>query len=250
MRNTTDPSLLYLLSFLDRVNIGAAKLNTLEKDLNLTGNQYNIASLVFFVSYVAFEVPSNMVLKKLRPSIYIPCTMVVWAIFQIFMGLVRNYGQLVALRFCLGLAEAGLFPGLNFYLTGWYRREELGKRVSFFFAGAVLAGAFGGILGYGFSQMDGVGGKAGWTWIFIMEGILTLIAGVASFWMIFDWPDRARFLSPLEREMVLLRLKQDTGLGTVGRFSWRVAGGALKDWKTYAFSLCYVGAAQCIYSQS
>lgn len=239
-----------MLSFLDRVNIGAAKLNTLEKDLNLTGNMYNIASLVFFVSYVAFEVPSNMVLKKLRPSIYIPATMVVWALFQIFMGIVKNYGQLVALRFCLGMAEAGLFPGLNFYLTGWYRREELNKRVSFFFAGAVLAGAFGGILGYGFSKMDGIGGLAGWSWIFIMEGILTFIAGVASFVMIHDWPDRARFLTPLEREFVLLRLKQDTGLGTSGNFSWKVTFSALKDWKTLAFSLCYVGAAECIYSQS
>ncbi|BEJ17499.1 hypothetical protein CspHIS471_0609000 [Cutaneotrichosporon sp. HIS471] len=243
-------TLLYLLSFLDRINIGAAKLNTIEKDLNLTGNMYNIASLVFFVSYVVFEIPSNLVLKKLRPSIYIPVTMVVWALFQIFMGLVTNFGQLVALRFCLGMAEAGLFPGLNFYLTGWYRRGELNKRVSFFFAGAVLAGAFGGALGYGFTKMDGIGGKAGWSWIFIMEGLLTLVAGVGSFWMIHDWPDRARFLTPIEREFVLLRLRQDTGLGTSGNFSWGVALSALKDWKTLCFSLAYVGAAQCIYSQS
>lgn len=86
------------MSFLDRVNVGAAKLFGLEADLNLVGNQYNIASLIFFVSYVAFEVPSNLVLKKLRPSIFIPCTMIVWAIFQIFMGIVTNYGQLLALR--------------------------------------------------------------------------------------------------------------------------------------------------------
>jgi len=122
---------------------------------------------VFFVSYVAFEVPSNLVLKRLRPSIYIPGTMVAWALFQIFMGLVKNYGQLLALRFCLGIFEAGLFPGLNFYLNGWYRRDELSKRTAIFFAGAVLAGAFGGIFGYALGKMDGIGGKAGWSWIFV-----------------------------------------------------------------------------------
>lgn len=87
------------------------------------------------VPYVFFEVPSNLILKKFRPSRYIPITMVLWSIVQIFMGLITNYSQLLALRFLLGLFEAGLFPGLNFYLTGWYRRAELMKRVAFFFAG-------------------------------------------------------------------------------------------------------------------
>jgi MFS family permease len=89
------------------------------------------------------------------------------------VGVVTTYGQLLALRFCLGMFESGLFPGLNFFLTGWYKREELNRRVSIFFAGAVLAGAFGGIFGYAWSRMDGVGGKQGWSWIFIMEGLLS-----------------------------------------------------------------------------
>jgi MFS family permease len=93
--------------------------------------------------------------------------MICWGIFQIFMGLVTNYHQLLALRFCLGLFEAGLFPGLNFYLNGWYRRDELSARTAIFFAGAVLAGAFGGIFGYALGEMKGIGGKNGWCWIFV-----------------------------------------------------------------------------------
>lgn len=88
------------------------------------------------------------------------------------MGLVKNYPQLIALRFCLGIFESGLFPGLNFYLNGWYKRDELNKRTAVFFGGAVLAGAFGGILGYGLGHMNGIGGRPGWAWIFIIEGLL------------------------------------------------------------------------------
>ncbi|WOO84993.1 putative transporterc [Vanrija pseudolonga] len=225
-------TILYLMSFLDRVNIGTAKL------------------WIFFVSYVAFEIPSNLVLKKLRPSRYIPATVIIWSLFQIFMGLVTNYGQLVALRFCLGAAEAGLFPGLNFYLNGWYRREELAKRTSIFFGGAVLAGAFGGIFGWALGHMEGIGGKAGWAWIFIIEGLITFVCGVLSFWLIYDWPDRARFLTDMEREVVHYRLKADSGLGTQGKFSWKTIRRGFTDWKTWVFMLNYLGPAQCIYSQS
>ncbi|OCF37720.1 hypothetical protein I317_04076 [Kwoniella heveanensis CBS 569] len=241
-------TLLYLLSFIDRVNVGAAKLVGLTTELHLSSLQYSNASMIFFVSYVAFEVPSNLVLKKLRPSRWIPFTMICWAIFQTCMGLVTTYGQLLALRFCLGLFESGLFPGLNFYLTGWYKRDEINRRCAFFFGGAVLAGAFGGIFGYALSKMNGVGGKQGWAWIFIIEGLITLVAGVLSFWMIHDWPDTAKFLTPLEREMVLVRLKQEQGLASEGKFTWRVIKKALVDWKTYCFMLMYIGAAEPLYS--
>jgi MFS family permease len=174
--------------------------------------------------------------------------MVCWSLFQISMGFVTTYGQLLAIRFCLGLFESGLFPGLNFFLTGWYRRDELNKRAAIFFAGAVLAGAFGGIFGYAWSRMAGLGGREGWSWIFIMEGILTFIVAVASFWMIHDWPDQAKFLTPLERELVLVRLKQEQGLAGEGHLSWSIVKKALKDWKVYCLMLMYLGAAEPLYS--
>ncbi|EIW68677.1 hypothetical protein TREMEDRAFT_44495 [Tremella mesenterica DSM 1558] len=258
-------TLLYLMSFLDRVNIGTAKLTGLTAQLKLTSLQYSNASMIFFVSYVAFEVPGNLVLKRFRPSRWIPFTMICWSIFQIFMGLVTNYGQLLALRFCLGLFESSLFPSLNMLLSYvlssdsvasadlgrfYYRRDEINRRCAIFFAGAVLAGAFGGIFGYAWSRMNGVGGKEGWTWIFIFEGILTLIVAILSFWFIHDWPEQARFLTPLEKELLLVRMKQDQGLAGEGTFSKKVVFAALKDYKTYVLMLMYIGAAEPLYSGS
>lgn len=95
--------------------------------------------------------------------------------------------------------------------------------------------------------MNGVGGQAGWRWIFIMEGIITLLVAIASFWMVHDWPDKARFLTPLEREMVVIRLRQEQGLAAEGKFSWRVLRTALKDWKVYVLMLMYIGAAEPLY---
>jgi MFS family permease len=163
------------------------------------------------------------------------------------VGLVTNYGQLLALRFCLGLFESGLFPGLNFFLTGWYKREELNRRVSIFFAGAVLAGAFGGIFGYAWSRMDGIGGKEGWAWIFIGEGLITFVIAVLSFWMVHDWPEQAKFLTPLEREFVQLRLKADQGLAGEGTLNRRIVKKALLDPKTCILMLMYIGAAEPLY---
>ncbi|KAJ9103578.1 hypothetical protein QFC20_004734 [Naganishia adeliensis] len=244
-------TVLFTLSFLDRTNVGTAKLAGLTKDLHMTQYEFNIASTIFFVSYVAGEIPSNLVLKKFRPSRWIPAIVILWAIVQICMGLVKTYGQLLALRFLLGLFECGLFPGISFFLSGWYKRKEASKRISVFFGGAVMAGAFGGILGYGLSKMNGVGGKAGWSWIFIIEGLLTLVAGFASPWLVQDWPDqKTKFLTPLEKQMVLERLKADTGLASQGTFNMRVVKRAICDWKTWLFMFAYIGVAMPIYSQS
>lgn len=241
-------TLLYLISFLDRVNVGAARLVGLMEDLKLTSLMFSNISTIFFVSYVVFEVPSNLVLKKFRPSRWIPFTMIIWAIFQTFMGLVKTYEQLLALRFCLGIFEAGLFPGLNLYLTAWYRREEINKRVAVFFAGAVLAGAFGGIFGYALGQMAGIGGLNGWCWIFIIEGLLTLVIGIASIWMVHDFPQQAKLLTPLEREFILSRLQREQGLAQEGTLNKRIVLKAFKDWKMYAMMLAYLGAGEALYS--
>ena len=100
------------------------------------------------------------------------------------MGLVHDYGGLLTVRWFLGITEAGLFPGVNYYLSCWYKRSEFGIRAAIFFSAAALAGSFGGLLASAIAQMDGIGGKPGWAWIFILEGLATLIIAVASFWMV------------------------------------------------------------------
>lgn len=105
--------------------------------------------------------------------------MLAWGITMTFMGLVTSYKGLLICRMALGLAEGGLFPGVNFYITMWYRRHECGLRMAIFFSAATLAGAFGGLLARGISEMKGVGGKPGWAWIFILEGLVTVLVGKA-----------------------------------------------------------------------
>lgn len=197
---------------------------------------------VFFITYSLFEPATNVLLKVLRPRVFITITIILWGIAMITMGLCHNYAGMVTARLFLGLFEAGLFPGVNFYLSSWYLRREFGIRAAIFFSAAALAGSFGGLLAAGIKQMDGVGGKAGWAWIFILEGLATILVGLACWWMVQDFPDEARFLTPAEKEVVLHRLARDKqGSSRHEDFSMKFLWASLKDWKTYAFAIIYMG---------
>jgi MFS family permease len=160
----------YLLCFLDRVNIGNARLYGLEADLGLTGSQYQTAVSLLFVTYVLVEVPSNLVLKKFTPSRWISIITVTWGIISTLTGIVQNFAGLVVCRLLMGLVEGGLFPGLTVYLTLFYTKKEIALRIAYLFVSSALAGACGGLLAYGIGFMDGIASMGGWRWIFIMEG--------------------------------------------------------------------------------
>ncbi|CAI6341679.1 unnamed protein product [Periconia digitata] len=244
-------SFLYLISFLDRTNIGNAKVDGLQEDLGLSDSQYNATLTIFFVSYALFEPLTNILLKKLRPSIFLPIIMVWWGICMTCMGLVHNFQGLMASRWWLGVAEAGLFPGVNYYLSCWYRRSELGIRAAIFFSAAALAGSFGGLLAAGIAQMGGVGGKPGWAWIFILEGLATILVGIASYWMVHDFPDEAKFLTPDDRARVLRRLRADNQASASHEdFKMVYFWASVKDWKTWAFAIIYMGADGALYAFS
>ncbi|PLB41584.1 allantoate permease family MFS transporter [Aspergillus candidus] len=244
-------SLLYLISFLDRTNIGNAKLANLQEDLNMSDNQYNNALTIFFVSYSVFEPLTNVLLKRMRPSVFIPIIMVLWGISMACMGLVHNYGGLMTVRWFLGLTEAGLFPGIGYFLSCWYKRSEFGVRMAIFFSAAALAGSFGGLLAAAIAKMDKVGGKAGWSWIFIIEGLATIVVGIASFWMVYDFPDEAKFLSDADRKRVLRRLAEDQQASAEHeQFKMSYFWASLKDWKTYTGAVIYMGADGCLYAFS
>lgn len=195
-------TILYLLSFLDRGNIGNAKIEGLAEDLNLEGNQYNLCLTIFFIFYAAMEIPSNMILKRWKPNIFVPLTVVLFGAVAACMGTVNNYSQLMATRALLGVFEAALFPGISYILSMYYKKTELLVRQAVFFSAGSIAGAFSGLLAAGISQMDGVGGYEGWRWIFILEGIFTFLFGILSFWWFPRYPKNAAFLTEREREFV------------------------------------------------
>ncbi|KAL0954000.1 hypothetical protein HGRIS_005157 [Hohenbuehelia grisea] len=244
-------SFLYLLSFLDRTSIGNAKLYRLEQDLNMTDNQYLLTLTIFFFSYAVFEVPSNVFLKRLRPSLWLSLLMFLWGIMMTVQGLVHNYGGLLGMRWMLGLFEAGLFPGVNYYLSCWYKRSEFGLRAAIFFSAATVSGAFGGLLAAAISNMDGIAGKPAWAWIFILEGLATVLAGAASFWIIQDFPDTAKFLTEEERTVVIRRLQGDDQFSAAGeklkmKYIWK----SLADWKTWIGMMIYCGCDMPLYAFS
>ncbi|KAK2041010.1 major facilitator superfamily transporter [Colletotrichum somersetense] len=253
-------ALLYLLSFLDRGNIGNAKIEGLQEDLNITPDQYNLCLTVFFFTYAAFEVPSNLLLKKLRPSVWLPTIMVSWGVVMTLTGIVKNYHGLLVSRIFLGLTEAGLFPGVSYYLTMWYCRHEIQFRQALFFSAASIAGAFSGLLAFGIGKMDGVAGLEGWRWLFILEGILTVLVAFMAFFTLHDFPETAKFLSEEERAFVIHRLKYqgqvrakaDNHVQVVEAdgFKWRYVWDAFKDWQIWVNILVYWGIVCPLYGIS
>ncbi|GAC93479.1 transporter [Pseudozyma hubeiensis SY62] len=242
---------LYLLSFLDRAAIGNARLYGLEKELKLTSQQYGLALTVFFFPYALFEVPSNILLKRLRPSIWFPIITMLVGVCMLSQGLVKNYHGLLVARFFLGVTEAGLFPGASFLISGWYKRKEYGLRQSVFFSAATVSGAFGGLLSFAINKMNGTGGYSGWRWIFIIIGLVTFVAGVLSFWFCVDFPDTATFLSDSERRAVIYRLQQDQQFSAAGEgFKWTNVWKAFADWKLWAGMGAYIGCDAPLYAFS
>ncbi|QDS71274.1 hypothetical protein FKW77_001003 [Venturia effusa] len=243
-------TLLFLMAFLDRTNIGNAKIQGLEKDLKMKGNDYNIALFVFFIPYILFEVPSNIIIKRVAPSAYLSAIMVGWGIATVGQGLVKNFGGLVAMRFLIGLFEAGFFPGCVYLISMYYKRYELQRRFNVFFSASIIAGAIGGLLAYGIAHMDGIRGYKAWRWIFIIEGLMTIAIGIVSFFFIADWPHQAKFLNKEERALLVTRLASDAGEANMSRLDKRSAKRIFSDWKVYCGVFMYFGVVNSGYATS
>jgi MFS family permease len=169
------------------------------------------------------------------------------------MGFVNNWPGLVACRFFLGLAEAGLFPGISFYLSCWYKRAELGFRIAIFFSAAAISGSFGGLLAAAIENMSGIGGRPGWAWIFIIEGLATVLFGLASYRFVYDFPsgEKTGFLSPKDKIRAIRRLVDDNQHTTYHEeFHTIYIRQALCDWKMWIGMLIYSGATMPLYAFS
>ncbi|KAK3689645.1 DNA-repair protein rad2 [Podospora appendiculata] len=232
---------LYVFSFLD----------SMEADLGLVGTQYQTAVSILFITYLAFEVPSNLVLKKFTPSRWIAFITVTWGIIATLTGLVNNYGSLLACRLLLGVVEAGLFPGLTVYLTFFYTKNELALRVGFLFVSAAIAGALGGLLAYGIGHMDGLAGFHGWRWIMIIEGLPTVCLGITSFFLLPNDAESAYFLNEREKKMMIVRHSRGYGMTTSAReFSKDDMKKAFGDWRVWVFCVAQFGADTMLYGFS
>ncbi|CEI61621.1 unnamed protein product [Fusarium venenatum] len=232
---------IYFLSFMDRTNIGNAKIQGMTETLNMTGNDYNMALFVFFIPYIIFEVPSNIIIKKISPSLWLASITTLWGISTVGMGLVHNVEGLIACRVLLGFFEAGIVPGCIYLISMYYKRYEVQWRMSIFFSASILAGAFSGLLAFAIAKMHDVGGLETWRWIFILEGLLTIVVGVVAKWWIPDWPETASFLNEEERGRLVVRLVVDSGDAKMDHLNKAAWKRILSDWKIYLGTLAYFG---------
>ncbi|KAG1302234.1 hypothetical protein G6F64_011105 [Rhizopus arrhizus] len=236
---------LYLLSYIDRSNIGNAKLDGLEKDLDLTKSQYQWSLSIFYFSYVLFDLPSNIIMRRWRPSFWLGILMFFWGTVATAMAASKNFASIASFRFLIGLFEAGkcldtrFFPGVIYFMSLWYTRQEYGCRISFFWSFSSLAGAFGGLIAYGISQISTSTLKT-WQWLFIIEGIPTIILALFTAWYLPNSPETAKFLSKEEREFAASRLVDDAGASHNHSWSWRQVISVFTDWKTYIYMAIYI----------
>lgn len=236
--------IMYLLSYLDRSNIGNAYTAGMGEDFNMTSQNYSIVLLVFFISYVLFEAPSNMVLTRVRPSVYLPALMFTWGGLSMCFAAAQSWQTIAGLRFLLGVLEASFAPGVLFLLSAWYKKHELGRRYCLYYSAVAISGIFGGLIAGGLLKtLDGAHGLRGWRWLFIIEGALTCGVSIFAFFTLPDYPSTTRWLTPREQVLASKRLTDDNLGDTQGQEKashTRALKMAFTDWRTWGFVLTYM----------
>ncbi|KAL4263474.1 MFS transporter superfamily protein [Pleurotus pulmonarius] len=224
-------TVFYLLSWLDRTNLGNARIAGLQTDLRLTNNQYSISLTMTLIPFLCSGLPVNLLMKIVGPNILLPTLLTLWGIVTTLQGTVHTFGGLLACRFFLGFFEGGMIPAITLYMSLFYPRAKLQQRLSIVYSAASLAGAFSGLLAAAILHMDGIGGKPGWAWIFILEGLFTVFFGLLSFFVIPRSAKHCTLLNAREREYVMDRLREDGALSqheSADHFAWGEIVQALK----------------------
>ena len=200
--------LLYIISFLDRINIGFAAL-TMNKELAITSKQFGLVAGIFFFGYFLFEIPSNLLLHKLGARIWIARILITWGILAMLTGLVNSVQQLYAVRFLLGLAEAGYFPGIALYLTYWFRQRDQAQAIALFLAGIPVTSILGApVSGFILDHVHWLS-MSSWRWLLILEGIPAVVGGVLTYFLLPSRPAEARFLSKEEKGWIEAELASE-----------------------------------------
>ncbi|KDP87893.1 MFS transporter [Cupriavidus sp. SK-3] len=233
---------LWILAWLDRVNIGFAKLQMLDA-LRFSEAVYGLGAGIFFLGYFLFEVPSNMLLQKIGAKKTVMRITIGWGVICMLQSLVTTPTQFYVLRFLLGAFEAGFYPGVILYLTYWYPSERRARAFGTFMSASAIAGVLGGpIAGWIMTSMAGVNGMHGWQWLFVLEGIPSVLAGVVAFFYMTDRPEQARWLNTEEKRVIREGLERDNlALGERGT-DWRTLFRNPKVWLLIAIFFCLLCA--------
>jgi len=239
--------IMYILNYIDRNNIAAAWIAGLERDLGFTSIEFQTSVSILFVGYLLMQIPSNLFLNKIgKPAIYLPTCMIIWGVISAATAAVKTPGGMYAVRFFLGFIEAAYFPGCLYYLSCWYTRKELGFRTAVLYSGALISGAFSGLIAAGVTYgMDGARGYGAWQWLFIIEGVVTIAIAFACYFVLPNFPRTTTWLTDQERDLAVWRLEEDIGeddwINSKEQTFWQGAKLAFSDIKTYVLIFCVFG---------
>ena len=249
---------IFLAAYLDRANVGNAASAGMTEDIGMSSSElgskhsfsprfamhsrhltdYHTSDAVtlFYVTYVAFEVPCSLVLKKFHPRRMIPALIFCWSVVLIGTGFMKNVGQLYASRLLLGVFESGLFPCLALYLSSWYKPREQALRISYLFVSAALSGSFGGLFAYALLKMDGIAGLEGWRWLFIIEGCASVLVAIIAYFVLADDFESASFLNEEDKSLMRIRAEINARYNGDQEFNWADVKRAVLDPKLYISS--------------
>lgn len=237
--------ILYLIAYIDRVNIGFAAI-TMKEDLGFTASILGFGAGIFFLGYFLFEVPSNIILHKVGARIWIARVMVTWGIIAGGMAFVESSTSFYVMRFLLGVAEAGFFPGIILYLSYWFPARNRAGVIALFMAAAPIATAIGSPISAALLEMHGIMGLAGWQWMFLIEAVPAVILGVVVFFYMTDRPEKAAWLKPDEREWLVKTMQaEDANKG--GQQQHSILRG-LANPRVLALALIYFGTSAGLYT--
>jgi len=232
--------LCYVFAFVDRVNVGFAKLQ-MQQDLGISDAVYGAAAGIFFIGYFFFEIPCNIALEKVGARYWLGPIIVVWGLVSASTMFVKSALGFYTVRFVLGVVESGFFPGVILYLTFWYTRRHRAKMVALFMTAIPLSGLIGGPISGGLlNKMSSVGGLRGWQWLFLLEGIPSIVAGFATLYFLPNGPKSAKWLSPEERTLVASQLEEEDAAKRAGHGRHSL-GDAFRSGRVWALCFVYFG---------
>lgn len=231
--------LLYVVAYLDRVNVGFAALD-MNRDLGFSAAVYGLGSGIFFVSYTLLEVPSNLMLARVGAGVWIARIMLTWGVVSAAMAFVQDATTFYLLRFLLGAAEAGFFPGIIYYLMQWFPARERARAVALFMTGTAIAGVIGGPLSSALLLFDGAWGLRGWQWLFLVEGIPAVLLAPIVWRRLHDGPATAAWLPDDERQWLTRTLAEERANAPAAHGSLRAAFASGRLWALAAIYFCIV----------
>ncbi|KAG2227204.1 hypothetical protein INT45_008448 [Circinella minor] len=244
-----------LSCFLNRNNMQNAFTMGMDKELNLDSNVYNWSVTMFFIGYTMFvfflckkrlQIPGNILIAKSLPRWVIPSFAIIWSTIVCFMPVVKSYNALWSLRFILGLAQAPFYPGMALLLGSWYTKDELGKRNMVIASGIPVAGAVGGFVAAGITQvMDGAGGLFSWQWLFIIEGLIGVLVGVSGYYLLPNYPHNTSWLTSEERQVAMARM-HNHGIHVISnKYNWQIITNVLISPYPWLFIVLWTCSTLC-----